>query len=39
MSEVMTIIIHFHQVRFRDLKTYYLVYVLGHLHKRPYRDL
>ncbi|MDP9310127.1 MAG: IS982 family transposase [Chloroflexota bacterium] len=24
--------IHFHQVRFRDFKTYYLVYVLGHLH-------
>jgi hypothetical protein len=33
MSEVMTIIIHFHQVRFRDFKTYYLVYVLGHLRR------
>jgi transposase len=33
MSEVMTIIIHFHQVRFRDFKTYYLVYILGHLRK------
>ncbi len=32
-SEVMTILIHFHQVRFRDFKTYYLVYVLGHLHR------
>lgn len=31
LSEVMTIMIHFHQVRFRDFKTYYLVYVLGHL--------
>ncbi len=27
----MTILLHFHQVRFRDFKTYYLVYVLGHL--------
>ena len=33
MSEVMTIVIHFHQVRFRDFKTYYLVYVLGHLRR------
>ncbi len=32
-SEVMTILIHFHQVRFRDFKTYYLVYVLGHLRR------
>ncbi len=31
MSEVMTIVIHFHQLRFRDFKTYYVVYVLGHL--------
>lgn len=30
-SEVMTILIHFHQSRFRDFKTYYVVYVLGHL--------
>ncbi len=33
MSEVMTIVIHFHQMRFRDFKTYYLVYVLGHLRR------
>lgn len=25
--------IHFHQVRFRDFKTYYLVYVLEHLRR------
>lgn len=31
MSEVMTIVIYFHQMRFRDFKTYYLSYVLGHL--------
>lgn len=31
MSEVMTILIYFHQMRFRDFKTYYLAYVLGHL--------
>ncbi len=35
-SGVMTIMIHFHQVRFRDFKTYYRVYVLGHLrHEFP----
>jgi hypothetical protein len=33
MSEVMTIMIHFHQLRFRDFKTYYLVYVRGHLRR------
>ena len=33
MSEVMTILIHFHQMRFRDFKTYYLAYVLGHLRR------
>jgi hypothetical protein len=33
MSEVMTIVIHFHDVRFRDFKTYSLVYVLGHLRR------
>lgn len=27
----MTIVIHFHQVHFRDFKTYYLVYVRDHL--------
>lgn len=30
-SEIMTILIHFHQMRFRDFKTYYVAYVLGHL--------
>jgi len=33
MSEVMTIVIHFHQVRFRDFKTYYVMYVLGHVRR------
>lgn len=33
MSEMMTIVIHFHQMRFRDFKTYYVVYVLGHLRQ------
>ncbi len=33
MSEVLTILIYFHQMRFRDFKTYYLGYVLGHLHR------
>jgi len=33
VSEVMTILIHFHQMRFRDFKTYYVGYVLGHLRK------
>jgi transposase len=33
LSEVITILIHFHQVRFRDFKTYYLVFVLGHLRR------
>lgn len=32
MSEIMTILVYFHQMRFRDFKTYYLAYVLGHLH-------
>jgi transposase len=37
MSEVMTIVIHFHQMRFRDFKTYYVCYVLGHLrHEFPH---
>jgi hypothetical protein len=30
-SEVMTIIIHFHQARYRDFKTYYTQYVMKHL--------
>jgi hypothetical protein len=30
-SEVMTILIYFHQMRFRDFKTYYLQYVLPYL--------
>jgi len=33
MSEVMTIMIYFHQMRVRDFNTYYLVYVLGHVHR------
>ncbi len=31
IRDVMTIIIHFHQLRFRDFKTYYVVDVLGHV--------
>jgi len=31
MSEIMTIIIHFHQSHYRDFKTYYLEYVCQHL--------
>jgi hypothetical protein len=30
-SEIMSILIHFHQARFRDFKTYYTGYVLAHL--------
>lgn len=30
-SEIMTIVIHFHQARYRDFKTYYTEYVLVHL--------
>lgn len=30
-SEIMTIVIHFHQARYRDFKTYYTDYVLVHL--------
>jgi hypothetical protein len=33
MRDVMTIISHFHQMRFRDCTTYYLAYVLGHLRR------
>ena len=33
MSEIMTIMVHFHHMRFRDFKTYYLGYVLGHLRR------
>ncbi len=32
-SEVITILIHFHQMRFRDFKTYYVCYVRGHLYR------
>ena len=32
-SEVMTIIIHFHQSRYRDFKTYYTQYVMKHLRR------
>ena len=31
VSEIMTIIIHFHQSHYRDFKTYYLEYVCQHL--------
>jgi hypothetical protein len=31
MSEIMTIVIHFHQARYRDFKTYYTEYVQVHL--------
>jgi len=31
LSEMMTIVIHFHQTRFRDFKTYYLTYVSRYL--------
>ena len=30
-SEIMTIVIHFHQSHYRDFKTYYLQHVLSHL--------
>jgi transposase len=30
-SEIMTILIHFHQMRYRDFKSYYTQYVQGHL--------
>lgn len=33
IREVMTIMIHFHQMRFRDFKTYYVCYVLAHLRR------
>jgi hypothetical protein len=32
-SEVMTIVIHFHQARFRDFKTYYIEHVMKHLRR------
>jgi hypothetical protein len=32
-SEVMTILVHFHQMRFRDFKTYYTQYVAQHLRR------
>ncbi len=31
LSEVMTIVLHFHQMHFRDFKMYYLAYVRSHL--------
>lgn len=33
VSEVMTIIIYFHQSRYRDFKTYYTQFVQRHLHR------
>jgi hypothetical protein len=32
ISEIMTILIHFHQSHYRDFKTYYTAYVLERLH-------
>ncbi len=32
-SEIMTIVIHFHQARFRDFKTYYTEHVRPYLHR------
>ena len=32
-SEIMTLMIYFHQLRFRDFKTYYTQYVEKHLHQ------
>lgn len=37
-SEIMTLLIYFHQLRFRDFKTYYLQYVQKHL-KSEFPDL
>ena len=31
MSEIMTILIHFHQSNYRNFKAYYLEYVMTHL--------
>lgn len=33
MSEMMTIVVHFHQQRYRDFKTYYTQYVAVHLRR------
>lgn len=33
ISEIMTILIHFHQSHYRDFKAYYADYVLGRLHR------
>lgn len=33
ISEIMTILIHFHQSHYRDLKAYYSDYVLERLHR------
>jgi hypothetical protein len=33
LSEVMTILIHFHQSHYRNFKTYYCEYVWPHLHQ------
>lgn len=33
MSELITILIYSHHMRFRDFKTSYLAYVLGHLQR------
>ena len=33
MSEIITILVYFHQMRCRDFKTYYRAYVRGHLRR------
>jgi hypothetical protein len=33
-SEIMTILIHFHQSNYRNFKAYYLEYVMTHLRNR-----
>jgi len=33
VSEIMTILIHFHQSHYRDFKAYYVDYVLGRLRR------
>jgi len=33
VSEIMTILIHFHQFHYRDFKAYYVDYVLGRLRR------
>lgn len=37
VSEMMTIIIHFHQSHYRDFKTYYIEYVCQYLIDKSFR--